>query len=179
MANKNLFNTLFNKNNSADARNQAGGLAYQLSDKQALAQLAATGCLNQTFYATGADQLQEILRLSENVSAEFIAKTVIYARQTGLMKDMPALLLAVLAQKDAAMCARVFNQVIDNGKMLRNFVQILRSGTIGRQSLGTRPKKLVQQTMVAECQRKTVTECSDWQRAIVGGRSENGSPKTD
>lgn len=148
MANKNLFNTLFNKNNSADTRNQAGGLAYQLSDKQALAQLAATGCLNQTFYATGADQLQEILRLSENVSAEFIAKTAIYARQTGLMKDMPALLLAVLAQKDVAMCARVFNQVIDNGKMLRNFVQILRSGTIGRQSLGTRPKKLVQQWLL-------------------------------
>jgi len=35
--------------------------------------------------------------------------------------------------------------VIDNGKMLRNFVQIMRSGATGRKSLGTRPKKLVQQ----------------------------------
>jgi 60 kDa SS-A/Ro ribonucleoprotein len=34
--------------------------------------------------------------------------------------------------------------VIDNGRMLRNFVQILRSGTVGRKSLGTRPKRVVQ-----------------------------------
>ena len=28
--------------------------------------------------------------------------------------------------------------------MLRNFVQVIRSGAVGRQSLGTRPKKLIQ-----------------------------------
>ena len=32
----------------------------------------------------------------------------------------------------------------DNGRMLRNFVQILRSGQTGRKSLGTAPKRLVQ-----------------------------------
>src|SRR5690606_37563653 len=37
-----------------------------------------------------------------------------------------------------------FGRVVDNGRMLRNFVQILRSGAVGRRSLGTRPKKLVQ-----------------------------------
>ncbi len=35
----------------ADARNEAGGPAYQLPPKHALAQLAATGCFNGTFYA--------------------------------------------------------------------------------------------------------------------------------
>jgi len=39
----------------------------------------------------------------------------------------------------------VFGRVIDNGRMLRTFVQIMRSGQIGRTSLGTRPKRLVQQ----------------------------------
>jgi 60 kDa SS-A/Ro ribonucleoprotein len=34
--------------------------------------------------------------------------------------------------------------VIDDGKMLRNFVQIVRSGAAGRKSLGTAPKRLVQ-----------------------------------
>src|SRR5579871_1145705 len=29
-------------------------------------------------------------------------------------------------------------------KMLRNFVQIIRSGAVGRKSLGTRPKRLIQ-----------------------------------
>jgi len=33
--------------------------------------------------------------------------------------------------------------VIDSPKMLRNFVQIMRSGTVGRKSLGTLPKRLV------------------------------------
>src|SRR5690606_37747159 len=37
-----------------------------------------------------------------------------------------------------------FDRVIDNGRMVRNFVQILRSGATGRKSLGTSPKRLVQ-----------------------------------
>ena len=54
------------------------------------------------------------------------------------MKDMPALLCAVLSVKDRALLTRVFPRVIDNAKMLRNFVQIMRSGVVGRKSLGTR-----------------------------------------
>ena len=42
------------------------------------------------------------------------------------------------------MLARVFDQVVDNGKMLRNFAQIIRSGAVGRKSFGNRPKKLMQ-----------------------------------
>ena len=38
----------------------------------------------------------------------------------------------------------VFPRVIDNGKMLRNFVQIVRSGVVGRRSLGTAPKRAAQ-----------------------------------
>ena len=34
--------------------------------------------------------------------------------------------------------------MIDDGRMLRNFVQIMRSGVVGRKSLGTLPKRLVQ-----------------------------------
>ena len=42
-----------------------------------------------------------------------------------------ALLCAVLATRDLDRLAEIFPQVIDNGKMLRNFVQILRSGITG------------------------------------------------
>ena len=38
---------------------------------------------------------------------------------------------------------QAFPRVVDNGRMLRNFVQVLRSGTVGRKSLGTAPKALV------------------------------------
>ncbi len=35
--------------------------------------------------------------------------------------------------------------MIDDGRMLRNFVQIVRSGVAGRKSLGTLPKRLVRE----------------------------------
>ena len=144
MANTTLFQSIKTRLTAADTRNEAGGIAYTLTPKQQLAQLAATGCLNSTYYTDAQDQLEQVLELAENLDAEFIAKTAVYARQKGFMKDMPALLLAVLAQKDVNMLARVFDQVADNGKMLRNFAQIIRSGAVGRKSFGNRPKKLMQ-----------------------------------
>lgn len=129
---------------ATNAVNEAGGRAYAMSDKHALAQYAATGCLSRTFYATAKDQLDKVRELCGKVDGEFIAKTAVYCREQGFMKDMPALLLAELAVRDGALLERVFARVCDNAKMLRNFVQIVRSGTIGRRSLGTRPKRLVQ-----------------------------------
>lgn len=128
----------------ATARNAERAPAYALSPRHQLAQLAATGCLSQTFYATAQDQLDKVTALAHEVDAAFVAKTAIYARQSGYMKDMPALLAAALAVRDVALLNQVFSRVVDSGKMLRNFVQILRSGAVGRKSLGTRPKKLVQ-----------------------------------
>lgn len=144
MANTTLFQSIKNRLIKTDTYNEAGGIAYTLTPKQQLAQLAATGCLNNTYYADAQSQLDQVLKLAESLDAEFIAKTAVYARQKGFMKDMPALLLAVLAQKDVNMLARVFDQVVDSGKMLRNFAQIIRSGAVGRKSFGNRPKKLMQ-----------------------------------
>src|ERR687889_583426 len=141
MANKTLFKSLVGKLvPAADARNEHGAPAYALTPKQALAQYAATGCLTRTFYAKAEEQLSVVLGLCEKVEPEFVAKTAVYARERGLMKDMPALLLAVLAAKDVKLLARVFPRVVDNGKMLRNFVQIVRSGVAGRQSLAPGPQ---------------------------------------
>jgi 60 kDa SS-A/Ro ribonucleoprotein len=149
MANLQLFNTRRGVQlPAADALNEAGGVAYSLSPKHQLAQLAATGCLNSTFYAQAQDQLDTVLALAREVDPVFVAKTAVYARRAGHMKDMPALLAATLAVRDVALLAKVFPRVVDNGKMLRNFVQMLRSGAVGRKSLGTRPKKLVQQWLL-------------------------------
>jgi len=149
MANLQLFNTRRGVQlPAADALNEAGGVAYSLSPKHQLAQLAATGCLNSTFYAQAQDQLDTVLALAREVDPVFVAKTAVYARRAGHMKDMPALLAATLAVRDVALLAKVFGRVVENGKMLRNFVQMLRSGAVGRKSLGTRPKKLVQQWLL-------------------------------
>jgi 60 kDa SS-A/Ro ribonucleoprotein len=150
MATKNLFS---NKNKSTvsakvtlpvNTVNEAGGTAYKLSDKAALAQYAMTGCFNGTYYVADKDQLKTVLELTNKVDPKFVAKLAVYARQKGLMKDMPAVLAAVVASKAPELLSQIFDRVIDNPKMLRNFVQVLRSGATGRKSLGTRPKKLVQ-----------------------------------
>jgi len=142
--NKSIFQTacgLFTR--IADTVNEAGGKAYKLTAKQALAQYASTGCFNQTFYAGADEQLDKVIELAAGVDAEFVAKTAVYSREKGHMKDMPALLVAILSTKDKALFERVFPRVIDNGKMLRNFVQTMRSGVVGRKSLGSLPKRLV------------------------------------
>ena len=150
MANKKLFKSRAGKLTPAtDTFNEAGGPAYALSSKHQLAQYAATGCLNRTFYATAAEQLKQVLDLCADVDAEFIAKTAVFCRERGYMKDMPALLCAVLSVKDRELLNIVFPRVIDNGKMLRNFVQIIRSGMVGRKSLGTAPKRLVREWLDA------------------------------
>jgi 60 kDa SS-A/Ro ribonucleoprotein len=150
MANKTLFKSLVGRLvPSADARNEHNAPAYALTPKQALAQYAATGCLGATFYAGAEEQLAKVLELCELVEPEFVAKTAVYARQRGLMKDMPALLLAILAAKDVRLLAQVFPRVVDNGKMLRNFVQIVRSGAAGRKSFGSAPKRLVREWLEA------------------------------
>lgn len=145
MANAQLFQSLKGKLLSkANAINEEGAPAYALSAKQVLAQYAATGCLNATYYASAETQLETILELCKEVDTRFIAQTAVYCRERGYMKDVPALLTAVLAAKGAAELTPVFQRVVTNGKVLRNFVQIIRSGAVGRKSLGSRPKKLVQ-----------------------------------
>lgn len=141
MANKNVFKTEMRGVPVANTTTSHGTPAYKHDSEHALAQLAATGCFNDTFYASGEDQLRE-LDLVSNVSSEFLAKTAVYARGKAFMKDMPVFLMACLASRgasehgtskqgeSAALFRKVFPKVINNGKMLRNFAQILRSGVV-------------------------------------------------
>jgi 60 kDa SS-A/Ro ribonucleoprotein len=155
MVNTQLFKTLKGALlPDATVRNHEGAPAYALSPRHQLAQLAATGCLGQTFYASADTQLDTVRALAEQVDAAFAAKTAIYARAAGHMKDMPALLAAMLAVRDVALLNFVFGRVVDNGKMLRNFVQIVRSGAVGRKSLGSRPKKLVQTWLLSASEKQ-------------------------
>ena len=150
MANKTLFQSLRGALlPETDAVNEAGGKAYALSPKNALAQYAMTGCLNSTYYVSAEAQLQKVLELAAQVEPEFVAKTAIYARQKGFMKDMPALLCAALSAKNPQLLRTVFDRVMDDGRMVRNFVQILRSGVTGRKSLGTAPKRSVQRWLAS------------------------------
>lgn len=146
MANKSLFKSVPGRNPpQTDTANEAGGQAYHLEPRHALAQYAATGCLSGTCYATAEAQLAKVLALTRQVEPEFIARTALFARHKGFMKDLPALLTAVLSVRSPGLMAEVFDRVIDTPRMLRNFVQIMRSGVVGRKSLGSLPRRMVRQ----------------------------------
>lgn len=137
-------------------RNEAGGFAYEKDAAKALALYSVTGCLTQTFYTSAEMQLAKVLELCEKADPELVAKIAVYSRKYGYMKEMPALLTVWLAKKCADfkndtvkfklfsdLFQKVFNEVIDNGKMLRNFVKHLNSGVTGRKSLGHLPRRMV------------------------------------
>ncbi len=69
MANKSLFASLKSRFVRADTVNEAGGPAYKLDAKHALAQLAATGCFNGTYYAQADEQLATLQPLGNESPA--------------------------------------------------------------------------------------------------------------
>ena len=117
-----------------DTKNTAGGKAYNTGAKHTLAQIACTGTFNGTFYADG----EHVLKLAETAidelwnDPEYIAKVAIYSRERGFMKDMPAYLVAKLADVDKKLFRKTFRKVVDNGKMLRNVIQIARSSRLNK-----------------------------------------------
>jgi 60 kDa SS-A/Ro ribonucleoprotein len=154
MANKTLFASLRAALiPQTDTRNHENAPAYALQPKQALAQYAATGCFGRTFYATADEQLARVLELCDTVALkgdmEFIARVAVYSRTQSFMKDMPALLCAWLSAREPRLHEAIFARVIDTARMLRNYVQILRSGVVGRKSLGTAPKRLVREWLAS------------------------------
>src|SRR6266481_1490795 len=150
MANKTLFASLRDSLiPQTDTVNSENAPAYALAPKQALAQYAATGCFGRTFYAAADEQLTRVLELCDAVDSEFVARMAIYSRTQSFMKDMPALLCAWLSAREPRLHEAVFARVIDNTRMLRTYVQILRSGIVGRKSLGTAPKRLVREWLAS------------------------------
>ncbi len=143
--NKAIFKSYFGKLIAGtNAVNREGAASYQLTAREALAQYAVTGTFNDTFYADAGEQLEAVAKLALEVEPAFLAKVAIYAAEKGHMKDMPVTLLAMLSAIESDAFARAFPKVVKSGKMLRGFVQVMRSGAAGRKSLGTRPKKMVQ-----------------------------------
>jgi hypothetical protein len=75
MANKSLFNTITGMfTPKADTVNKAGGMAYELKPKAALAQYAATGCFNQIFYAGADEQLEKVLNFARKLMLSLLGR---------------------------------------------------------------------------------------------------------
>jgi 60 kDa SS-A/Ro ribonucleoprotein len=150
--NRNLFTPATPVAPTANTRNEAGGEAYKRSDYENLCQYVCTGTLYNTFYVKEKDHLNKTLALAKGVSPEQVAKAAVFGRKEGFMKDIPAFLTAYLASPHVYgrdLLDRVFPVVIDNQRMLRNFVKVIRSGVVGRQSLGSQPKRLIREWLAS------------------------------
>lgn len=112
-----------------------------MSKEERFAQFAATGTFYGTYQAGNRPSLDFAHALAGEVSPELVAKTAVWCRENARMTDMPAFLVAHLAARDTDVMSRVFARVIDDGRMLRSFVQIVRSGVTGRRSFGSAPKR--------------------------------------
>lgn len=132
MANKNVFKSAGSKK-VVTVKNRAGGSAVALNAKETLAKYVVTCTFNNTYYATGKEHLDELKDTISNIDDNaFIAKAAVYSRKTAGMKDMPAYLLNVLYDRDRELFTKIFDKVIDSGRMLRTFVQLARSDAFGR-----------------------------------------------
>ena len=89
MANKSLFEAIRGALLPAtNAVNAEGAPAYAYDARHKLAQLAVTGCLNQTFYAGAEAQLSAVLALAKDVDPLFVAKAALYAGARLLMDQL-------------------------------------------------------------------------------------------
>ena len=145
MANRSVFASLAGRLlPKATATNAHGAKAYAYGAEHKLAQLAMTGTFGGGAYQDAQAEVSAMVAAAMAVEPRFLAQTALHVREKGHMKDTPALLLAVLSARDPALFAATFGRVVTSGKVLRGFVQILRSGQTGRKSLGSRPKAMVQ-----------------------------------
>lgn len=157
MANRTLFTAPKKTLPIANTINNEGGRAYKMSDQHALAQIITTSCFNNTFYASATEQLDTVKKLAGSCTTEFVAKAAVYAFETAKMRDTAVFLLASLTTRGSEgirLFERIFPRVIVNVGMLRNFIQVIRSGQVGRKSFGTAPKRVVRQWLASKT--------SDW-----------------
>lgn len=132
MANSNIFSNRVPSRPTDCVSNVAGGKAFLMDERHALAQIAVTNCFNGTYYASANHHL-ELAKKAANAlknDPQFIAKVALYSRHKAYMKDMPAFLTVILSEIDKPLFRSVFRQVVDNGKMLRNVIQMARSGSV-------------------------------------------------
>jgi 60 kDa SS-A/Ro ribonucleoprotein len=108
---------------------------------ETFATYAMTGVLRGTFTAGAREDVGLLGGLASAVSAELVAKTAVVARAHGRSKTLPAVLVATLAARDVSMMERVFARVIDDGPSLLTFCDAVRSGSLGRKSFGSAPRR--------------------------------------
>ena len=106
--------------------NAEGCIAYKKSDEELLDQLAMTGTLTDTFYATANELADDALELLDRAAPEAIAKAIVKGRQEGFIRTFPILGLVKLSSKSSELFKQVFSEVVLTGNDLGDFLDLCR-----------------------------------------------------
>lgn len=138
--------------NKADKVNKAGSLAFSRTVEEDTIAVLTTQTLSNTFYVGQKELAQdtvEVLRKMSDKDPMFLAKALIYARNKGLMKLAPTVGLAVLSENKTdqgkAAFSKAFRHVIRIPDDLREFVELIRTGSFGGKKALMGVRKIVVQ----------------------------------
>ena len=109
---------------TADTVNSENFPAWRQSEKSALVQLAMTGTLGNSFYASREELANDALSVLNKADAEDLAQAIVKGRNEGFIRAFPILGLVMLSKKDTSLFKQVFNQVILTGNDLVDFIDL-------------------------------------------------------
>jgi 60 kDa SS-A/Ro ribonucleoprotein len=125
-----------------------GGVSYAPTFREQLAEFFSLGLLNGTFYQNQTDVIRDAAALFQRAlkeEPEFTTKCAIYGNNENSLKLVPTIWLVYLSTLDDKRLFRAaFPRIIQNVKMLHDFLEITRHGGI-RKGLGQGVKKVVNQ----------------------------------
>ena len=111
---------------NADTVNHENFPAWQMSDAVRLEQLALTGTLGNSFYASASEVTSDALALLERADAEALSRAIIRGRNEGFIRAFPLLGLVVLSKKSPELFQQSFPKVVLTGNDLEDFIDMTR-----------------------------------------------------
>lgn len=118
---------------TANTVNKEGFTAWKLSDEEAVRQLMFTGTMGASFYATQKEQIEQSVDFLRDViekNPEMVAKNIVAGRNEGYIRTAPVLALTILSQKSPRIFRDIFNQVVQTGNDMEDFITFCKA--IGR-----------------------------------------------
>ncbi len=149
--NKNIRNKYGVKCNvpAKDVINHAGGSAYSIVDEELVLQMLLTGSSADLFYTSAEENIDEAVSafMNENVSPEFLAKALVFARQEGYNREFPIMGLVALSVRDPALFKKVCTKVLNNPHDWEMFIDICMSGKM-RKGVGRAIKSVMTENLI-------------------------------
>ena len=112
---------------TADTTNAENFPAWTPSDAALLEQLAMTGTLGNSFYASAKEAAKDAVALLERADAQSLAAAIVRGRNEGFIRAFPILGLVYLSKKNAHLFQDAFKKVILTGNDLVDFIEVAKT----------------------------------------------------